>query len=131
LKVIDRYCTYLESNKRTKPNVEWYCGSTGTGKSKKACEFNDICWKDYTKWWDGYDQHETIVIDDFRASHMKFNNLLRLLDQYPYGREVKGGYRWLNSKNIITTKHPKEVYNKSDEDTQQLMRRITKLLRFE
>jgi len=60
---------------------------------KKASEFNDIYWKDDTKWWDGYDKHESIVIDDFRASNIEFNHLLKLLDRYPMRIETKGGYR--------------------------------------
>jgi len=52
LKVVDKYYTYLEPNERDKPNVEWYYGPTGSGKSKKASEFNDIHWKDDSKWWD-------------------------------------------------------------------------------
>jgi hypothetical protein len=68
-----RYYTYLEPQKREKPKVYWIYGPTGAGKSKWVSEnFKDIYWKDDTKWWDAYDAHETIVIDDFRASHMKF-----------------------------------------------------------
>lgn len=57
LKVVDRHYTYLEPNKREKPKVYWYYGYTGSGKSLKASQFNDISWKDDTKWWCGYDKH--------------------------------------------------------------------------
>jgi hypothetical protein len=35
--------------------------------------------KDNTKWWDGYDDQETILFDDFRPSYMKFYNLLKIM----------------------------------------------------
>jgi hypothetical protein len=90
LRVIDRYYTYLEEEKTEKSNLYWIYGESGTGKTKWVSEnFKDIYWKDDTKWWDGYDRHETIIIDDFRASHMKFNCLLRLLDRYPCKCELK------------------------------------------
>ena len=117
-----------------KPTVYWIYGPTGTGKTKWASEnFKDIYWKDETKWWDGYDRHKTIFIDDFRASHMKFNCLLRLLDRYPFRCEIKGGYRWITSKNTIITKNrrPSDMYQLPDEDMQQLNRRIDKIIRFD
>ena len=100
---------------------------TGTGKPKWASEnFKDIYWKDDTKWWDARNAHETIVIDNFCASHMKFNFLLCLLDGYPYRCEIKGGFRWFSSKNIIiiTNRKPSDKYQLPDEDIQQLKRRI-------
>ena len=52
------------------------------------------------------------------TSDMKFNNLLKLLDRYPFKCEVKCAFRWLNSKNIIitTNRHPKQMYNLPYED---------------
>ena len=63
---------------------------------------------------------------------MKFNHLLKLLDRYPFKAEVKGGSRWLDSKNIIitTNKHPKDTYNLPEEDIKQLLRRIDLIERF-
>jgi hypothetical protein len=129
LRVIDRYYTYLEAEKREKPNVYWVHGERGTVKTKWAYDnFKDIYWKYDTKWWEGYDRYETIVIDDFRASHMKFNCLLRLLDSYPYRCEIKGGYRRITSKNIIrSNRKPSDIYNLPDEDIKQLLRRIDKI----
>jgi len=66
LKTDDKCYTHLELNKIDKPTFHLYCGDISTGKSLKASKFNDIYWKDDTKWWDGYDKHETVGIDDFR-----------------------------------------------------------------
>jgi hypothetical protein len=126
IRVAQTFFTYLEPERNSKPTVYWYFGPTGTGKSKKASEFNDVYWKDDTKWWEGYDRQETVVLDDFRASNVKFNHLLKLLDRYPMRVENKGGYRQLNSKTIIitTNRHPKDCYNLTDEQIEKLLRRI-------
>ena len=113
------------------PNVVWIYGATGTGKTRYVYEnYRDI----YTtlssfKWWDGYHQNETILIDDMRKDYCKFHVLLRILDRYPMKVEFKGGVTELNSKNIVITSayHPKELYN-TREDVNQLLRRITKII---
>jgi len=81
LKVIDTYFTYLEPKKRIKPNVVWFYGSTGTGKSKEAFSMSseeETYLKHHTKWWNGIDDQETVILDDFTASQMRFSDLLRL-----------------------------------------------------
>jgi hypothetical protein len=57
---------------------------------------------------------------------MKFTDLLDLLDRYGYECEIKGGFRQLNSKNIVITsnKHPKDTYTLPDDNINQLIRRI-------
>lgn len=129
IRVMEKYLTYLEPMRNTKPTVYWLWGASGCGKSKKAQEMagEDVYWKDGEKWWDGYDGQKTIIIDDFRASNMKFNYLLRILDRYPMRVEVKGGYRQLNSDVIIITTivHYSKCYqNLDNEPLEQLKRRI-------
>ncbi len=121
------------SHKRTtKPNVIWIYGATGTGKTRYVFEkYNDVYVKDSTKWWDGYDQQETILIDDYRRDFCKFHELLTLTDRYPCRRELKGGSVHINSKNIIfTSPHsPFETWeSRADEDIEQLTRRIDKII---
>ena len=53
-------------------------------------------------WWDGYEQQETVVLDDFQGG-LLFGFLLHLLDRYPLLVQVKGGTRVFNSKTIIIT----------------------------
>jgi hypothetical protein len=132
LKVVDRYYTYLEPKRKSKPNIYWIHGSTGSGKTKYVYDnFKDIYEKDSTKWWDQYDQNETILIDNFRPCQFKFDALLRILDRYPKRLEIKGGFRQLNSKNIIMTtpKDPKTTFgHKYEEDIDQLLRRIDHII---
>jgi len=132
VRLIQLYLTYNEAVRKEKPITIWLWGSTGSGKSRIANEIleeiyaDDVYWKDGEKWWDGYDKHSAIVIDDFRANNMKFNYLLRILDRYAMRVENKGGYRQLNSKCILITsiKKPDDVYNLPDEPIRQLIRRI-------
>lgn len=136
VRVLPALFTYKENNQRNKPTVHWYYGSTGTGKSKAAMSLSsneETFLKNHTKWWDGIDNHETVVLDDFRASQMKFSDLLRLLDWNPYQCEIKGGFRWLHCKNIVITtpRSPKETYTNMSEDIKQLERRIDVIKNFD
>lgn len=92
--------------------------------------FQDIYTKDSSHWWDGYDQQNCVLYDDYRKDFCKFHILLRILDRYEYSAQVKGGYIQLNSPNIIitTTRSPEEMWmNRTYEDVNQLTRRITKI----
>ena len=125
--------TYCEELRHFKPEVIWVYGETGSGKTnyiERLVEGEDVYWKDHTKWWCGYDKHETVVMDDFRSSNMRMNELLKLIDRYPHRVEVKGGFRQMLSKKMIISSvhHPKEVYNIPEEPIQQLLRRIDKIL---
>jgi hypothetical protein len=130
-----RFCqAYLCPEKRNKPKVYRAYGSTGTGKTTWADEtFKDSYVKDETQWWDEYDNEETVIFDEFRSNTMPFNKLLKITDKLPYSCQVKGGYMWLRCKNIVFTsnKHPKDIYNKSDEDIKQLLRRIDRIINFD
>lgn len=125
---------YHEKVRDFKPEVVWVYGNSGSGKTKyvkEKCAAEDTYWKDSTKWWDGYDRHETVVMDDFRASNMKMNELLKLIDRYPHRVECKGSFRQMLSKKMYITSimHPKEVYNLPEEPVQQLLRRIDRIVK--
>jgi len=120
---------YHERKRDWKPQVTWIWGATGTGKSYSAHKLTSNAYTTGSngKWFDGYDAHEDVIIDDFRSTWMPYANLLRLLDRYPYTVECKGGTRQFLAKNIIITScyPPNKVYGNSlDEDVQQLLRRI-------
>lgn len=116
-----------------KTDVIWYWGPTGSGKTRTAIElFNGqnywISGRDL-QWWDGYEAHENVIFDEFRADFCKFHELLRILDRYPYTVAIKGGTRQLLAKTIVITScfPPQLVYpNKKDDadSIAQLMRRI-------
>jgi len=91
-------------------------GKSGIGKSRNA-------WNDYpdayplrkcntgTLWWDGYENHETVIIDDFYG-WMPFDTLLRIADRYPMLVDTKGGAVQFTAKRIIITSNdiPKDWY---------------------
>lgn len=137
VRMCQMWLSYNESRRYFKSEVYWYYGTSGSGKTKTASEEAgpEAYWHDGTKWFDGYDAHEHVLLDDFRGSNMKFNFLLKFLDRYPLRLEVKGGYRQMLAKKIWVTsiKHPKEIYKfeEMEEPTEQLLRRITVIKRFD
>jgi len=118
------------------PNVLWFHGATGTGKTREAFV---LAGEDYWvsaergEWFDGYDGQSVAIIDDFRKAWCSFSTLLRLLDRYPLRVMVKGGSRqWRPSTIIITCPWPPETLfaSRSDEDIGQLTRRISEVRLF-
>lgn len=125
---------YKEKPRTWKPMVKWYYGPTGTGKTRAAVEETKDPWISARnlKWWEGYDAHEHVIIDDFRRDFCTFHELLRILDRYEYRIENKGGSRQLLCKLIIITScyHPRDVYE-TREDIEQLIRRIDEIKHFD
>lgn len=114
--------------------VIWLYGTTGLGKSRYVHEKEHDLWVSMGshKWWQGYHQQPAILIDDMRCNYAPFNELLKILDIYPYTAEVKGSHVQVNSQRIYITSQfpPHKVYNREarqDEDIRQLYRRITKV----
>ena len=106
-----------------------YWGPTGTGKSRRAWAeaSNEAYPKDpRSKFWDGYRDHEHVVIDEFRGD-IDISHVLRWFDRYPVIVEVKGGSRVFKAKKIWITSnlHPELWYPGLDALTRAaLMRRL-------
>lgn len=113
--------------------VKWFWGPTGSGKTRAAYEETGNDDDTYTcngtsQWWDGYDGHSKVIIDDYRRDFCKFHELLKILDRYSYRVPVKGGYLPFNGRIIyITTPHSiaDTWANRTEEDLAQLKRRVT------
>jgi hypothetical protein len=137
VKMAEQILKYHEAKRQWKPFIEWFYGSTGTGKSHTATKTlgkDHYCSQSTGRWWDGYDAHDKVLLDEYRADFMKFHDLLRLLDRYEYRIEHKGGTRQFLAKHIIITSayHPSRVYyGKTNEDIQQLLRRIDHISDFD
>lgn len=131
VKMAEMWLKYKEEPRNWKPEVRWYYGPTGAGKTKAAREWlgeNIYTTLDTGKWWEGYDGHENVLIDDFRKDFCKFHELLKLLDRYEYRVEVKGSSRQLRAKKIaITAPYKPSVVYETREDVGQLLRRIDKV----
>jgi len=150
-KGVERYISMKTSAKPSVPadpriprervmNLLWYYGMAGTGKSSRAklyCHLNGLTLFEKTsemkQWWDGYQNEDAILLDDFRASDMTFHSFLQLTDPYrklEHKVQVKGGDMLLKAKVIIVTspRHPIDIWKctrKEDNDWQQLKRRLT------
>lgn len=119
-----------------KTRVELYVGVPGTGKTHMAGEEGgqaDAYWKTPDKWWDGYTQQDTVILDDF-SGWIQWTQLLHIMDNKPTDVEVKGGKRGFNSKKLIITSnyHPKDWYseenNRRPKPMAALMRRIDRIV---
>lgn len=134
VKMAEQILKYHEKERDWKPEVRWYCGPTGAGKTKAAREWlgSDIYTTlDTVRWFEGYDAHENVCIDDMRKDFAKFHQLLKLIDRYPYRVEMKGGSRQFLAKKIAITcpYRPEELYT-TREDVAQLLRRIDVVTEF-
>ena len=111
--------------------VHWRWGKAGLGKTRYVWEKHGLSVYTPTtyKWWEGYDGHKVVLIDEFRKDWCKFGELLKLLDIYPYTVETKGGSRQIQATTFYITscKPPEEVYNPhafdKEERVDQLLRR--------
>lgn len=107
-----------------------FWGPTGTGKSRRAWEEAgiDAYPKDpLTKFWDGYNGHANVIIDEFRGI-INISHILRWFDRYPVNVEVKGSATTLKATKIWITSnlHPNDWYPELDQRTQEaLLRRLT------
>ena len=115
--------------------VNWYYGPSGTGKSSVARDLaaHDIYSPPSGKFWEGYDGHTFVLLDDMRCDFCKFHQLLKLLDIYPLRVEVKGGSRQLWATTIWVTSpyNPEGMWaGKTQEDIYQLERRCHNIVEF-
>ena len=134
VKMAEQILKYNEPVRNFKPNVQWFYGATDTGKSRSAYEeLGEDCYTCLStgRWFDGYDAHPHVLIDDMRKDFLKFHELLRLLDRYAMRIETKGGTRQFLAQRIIITSpfSPYELYD-GREDIQQLIRRIDLIKEF-
>jgi len=109
-------------------SVFW--GETGTGKSRRAWEEAGLSGypkNPNTKFWDGYQGHEHVVLDEFRG-RIDISYLLQWLDRYPVIVEIKGSATVLRARKFWITSNldPRLWYPDADPATlDALLRRLT------
>lgn len=109
-----------------------FWGPTGTGKSHRAWERAGVdayskCPR--TKFWCGYRNETSIVIDEFRGG-IDISHLLRWLDRYPVRVEIKGSSKPLMAERYFITSnlHPKYWYPDLDMETYLALERRLEII---
>nr|WQA30160.1 MAG: rep protein [Cressdnaviricota sp.] len=84
---------------------QWLWGEAGTGKTRTAWEQNpNLYVKSINKWWDGYNDQETVLLDDWDPKHEILTQHLKTwADRYPFRAETKGSSMMIRPKKIIVT----------------------------
>jgi len=78
-------------------------GPPGTGKSKYIMDnYPTAYWKQRSQWWDLYEGHDTVVLDDFYG-WLPYDVLLRIADRYPLYVETKGGQAVFLARTLVIT----------------------------
>ncbi len=123
-------------------------GQPGTGKTRfahdqweanleTAFEFYELPITNKTLWFDGYDMHKYVLLDDFagKYSSTPLVTLLRLLDRYIIQVPIKGAHVWWGPDRIYITSNilPKNWYDWTGRELQEkaLKRRIHRVFDFD
>ncbi len=115
-------------------------GETGLGKTRYVMDryANDPeLWcapiNNGTMWFDAYDGHTKVLLDDFsgKMSHCPLQALLRILDRYSELVPTKGGHTWWMPSEVFVTTNilPRDWYSWENrgEQYKALARRFTKV----
>lgn len=98
---------------RIKNNL-WIYGSPGIGKSYYVfTKYKDAYTKAANKWWDGYNNQDTVILDDFDSKSREIAHYIKLWsDNYIYKGEIKNGNVKLTYIRFIITSNyiPKTLY---------------------
>lgn len=131
---IDGYRARIFPPRDWPPEVFWYWGRPGTGKSRLVREEAglDAYWHlGESSFWDGYSGQEKIVLDELRKETFTWSFLLRLLDRYPLRLNIKGSSCECQARKIwiTSTFHP-ALLCPPGEDENQMLRRLTLVKEF-
>lgn len=137
IKLAQAVFTFAERKRNWKPEVIWFCGASGQGKSRFSLLYatvkhgEDEIYKNVgTRWFDGYDAHECIILEEFRG-YLPVATILTIFDRYECRLEVKGGFRQCLAQTIIVNSvaHPSKVFEKKD--WPEVERRISRIITVE
>ncbi len=150
IKVLARYPKLYDTINSKRPereapvDVTLLIGETGLGKTRYVYDKYKDDEELYiqplsngTTWWDTYDGHKYVLLDDFAgaASHMTLTCLLRLLDRYSSLVPTKGSHTWFYPTHIYVTTNilPRDWYKweKRESQYRALARRFARVLLFQ
>lgn len=109
----------------------WYWGPPGSGKSRAArSTFPDAFIKSQNKWWDGYEGHADVILDDLDTEVL--GHYIKIwTDRYSCTGETKGGtIQLVHHTFVITSNYSPEILFKDSVMAAAIRRRCT-VVRFD
>jgi len=153
IKLWEDIIKYTELPRTSKPEVYWFYGETGTGKTNTAREMTSgrrtyfkCC--NRSKFFHGYDGHDCAILDNFTGTGVTAENMTGLLDGYDYrvetedeteeslqryfeGKRVGPGSRqWKPNIIIVTSRYEPRKYATKYTIEEQIIRRIDRIVEF-
>jgi len=122
---------YMERlNPLESPCGIWIFGLSGSGKTRAVhARFPDAFIKPCTKWWDGYQGEDVVVVDDLDKYHVALGGELKhWADFMPFITELKGGSRRIRPRTLIVTSQYTIGDIWKDEETREALSRRFKFL---
>lgn len=109
----------------------WIHGESGVGKSHSVFEKYgaDLYLKGLSKWWDGYQGQDTVLVDDMDIFSKGLSKEFKDWgDKYPFHCENKGGANCIRPKKVIVTSQytPEQIWE--DEPTRAAINRRYRLI---
>lgn len=99
-------------NKNISRKCYWIYGESGIGKSYLVREsFDKLYEKQNNKWWDGYNNEDAVLIDDFDETCIGLSYYLKIWgDNYRFKAEIKCGViQPIYTKLIITSNYSIDI----------------------
>lgn len=123
--------TRCRKKRNFKTEVSVLIGPPGTGKSRYCYEDainrygeDEVYYKPRGEWWDGYEGQKAVILDDYYG-WLKYDELLKILDRYPYQVPIKGGYVQFTAEKLYITSNADiaQWYHFPNYDTRAIYRR--------
>lgn len=107
----------------------WIHGAAGSGKTTAANRaYPNAYLKPISKWWDGYQKEDTVILDDFGIYHREHTtDLKHWSDFLPFIAETKGAACCIRPRRLVVTSQYtlEDIWGQDPEALAALSRRFT------